>query len=221
MADTTGFGPRLLPFVVFTVGAASLGAEIAAARLLAPYFGASTIVWANTIGVVLVALSVGYWLGGRFADRHPHLKGLCTLVLVSAGLLALVPFLARPFLGFSVEAFEELSAFTFLGSLFGVLSLVAVPVVLLGACAPYAVRLAVSDVRHSGEVAGRLYALSTAGSLLGTMSAALLLIPFAGTSAPSSPLRRRWRWSRLPVSAGGTPPPLWRCWGRRCCRWGP
>ncbi len=173
--------PRLLPALVFTVGAASLGAEIAAARLLAPYFGASTIVWANTIGVVLVALSIGYWLGGRFADRHPDMRGLCTLVLVSAVLLALVPFLARPFLSFSVEAFEDLSAFTFLGSLFGVLALVAVPVVLLGACAPYAVRLAVDDVRHSGEVAGRLYALSTAGSLVGTMSAALLLIPFAGT----------------------------------------
>jgi spermidine synthase len=178
MADR---GLRLLPFLVFTVGAASLGAEIAAARLLAPYFGASTIVWANTIGVVLVALSIGYWLGGRFADRHPHLRGLCTLVLVSAGLLALVPFLARPFLRFSVDAFEELSAFTFLGSLFGVLTLVAVPVVLLGACAPYAIRLAVRDLSHSGEVAGRLYALSTAGSLLGTMSAALVLIPFLGT----------------------------------------
>jgi spermidine synthase len=178
MADR---GHRLLPFLVFTVGAASLGAEIAAARLLAPYFGASTIVWANTIGVVLVALSIGYWLGGRFADRHPDLRGLCILVLVSAGLLALVPFLARPFLLFSVDAFEELSAFTFLGSLFGVLILVAVPVVLLGACAPYAIRLAVRDLSRSGEVAGRLYAISTAGSLLGTMSAALLLIPFLGT----------------------------------------
>lgn len=172
---------RLLVPIVFVVGAASLGAEIAAARLLAPYFGASTVVWANTIGVVLVALSVGYWFGGRVADRHPHMRGLCLLVLVAALLIAAVPFAARPFLGFSVDAFDSVSVGTFAGSLFGVLVLVAVPVTLLGAAAPWAARLAVADVEHSGEVVGRLYATSTAGSLLGTMLAALLLIPALGT----------------------------------------
>jgi spermidine synthase len=155
--------------------------EIAAARLLAPYFGASTIVWANTIGVVLVALSVGYWLGGRYADRHPHLRGLCLLVLAASLLIAVVPFAARPFLGFSVDAFDTVSVGGFAGSLFGVLVLVAVPVTLLGAAAPWAVRLAVEDVDRSGEIVGRLYAISTAGSLLGTMSSALLLIPLLGT----------------------------------------
>jgi len=172
---------RLLPLLVFVVGAASLGAEIAAARLLAPYFGASTIVWANTIGVVLVALSVGYWFGGRFADRHPHMRGLCLLVLVAALLIAAVPFLSRPFLGFSVDAFDSVSVGGFAGSLFGVLVLVAVPVTLLGAAAPWAVRLAVGDLDRSGETVGRLYAISTAGSLLGTMASALLLIPLLGT----------------------------------------
>jgi spermidine synthase len=172
---------RLLVPVVFVVGAASLGAEIAAARLLAPYFGASTVVWANTIGVVLVALSVGYWLGGKVADRHPHMRGLCLLVLAAALLIAAVPFAARPFLGFSVDAFDDVSVGGFAGSLFGVLVLVAAPVTLLGAAAPWAARLAVADVDRSGEVVGRLYATSTGGSLLGTMLAALLLIPQLGT----------------------------------------
>jgi spermidine synthase len=172
---------RLLPVLVFAVGMASLGAEIAAARLLAPYFGASTVVWANTIGVVLVALSVGYWFGGRIADRHPQLRALCGMVLGAAALMALVPFAARPFLGFSVSAFETVSVGGFLGSLLGVLALVAVPVALLGAASPWAIRLAVHEVDRSGEIAGRLYAISTAGSLFGTMIAALVLIPFAGT----------------------------------------
>jgi spermidine synthase len=179
-ASTTRPDP-LLAVLVFVVGAASLGAEIAAARLLAPYFGASTVVWANTIGVVLVALAVGYWFGGRFADRHPHRRGLCILVLVAAVLIAAVPFASRPFLGFSVDAFDTVSVGGFAGSLFGVLALVAVPVTLLGAAAPWAVRLAVGDPERSGEVVGRLYAISTAGSLFGTMAAALLLIPLLGT----------------------------------------
>jgi spermidine synthase len=172
---------RYLYLLVFVVGSASLGAEIAAARLMAPFFGASTIVWANTIGVVLVALSIGYWLGGRIGDRHPHLHGLCLLVLAAAVLIAVVPFVAQPFLDVSVEALDEISAGAFVGSLVGVLFLVAVPVILLGACSPYAIRLAIPDVEHSGRVAGRLYAISTAGSLIGTWLAALVLIPLVGT----------------------------------------
>jgi spermidine synthase len=170
-----------LPLLVFVVGTGSLGAEIAAVRLLAPYFGASTIVWANTIGIVLVALSVGYWLGGRWADRHPHMRGLCLLTLTAAVLLALVPFAADPLLDVAVEALDEISAGAFVGSLLAVLVLVAVPVLLLGAVSPWAIRLAVQSVEEAGQVAGRLYALSTAGSLLGTLLSALVLIPLVGT----------------------------------------
>jgi spermidine synthase len=174
--------PAALGALVFIVGAASLGIEIAAARLLAPYFGASTIVWANTIGIVLVALSAGYWFGGRVADRNPDPARLGGLVLLAAVLIAVVPFAARPFLSFSVEAFEGLSLATFAGSLFGVLILVAVPVALLGAVAPWAARLAVGDdARGAGEAVGRLYAISTAGSLVGTMTSALIAIPVLGT----------------------------------------
>ena len=76
---------------------------------MAPFFGASTIVWANTIGVVLVALSIGYWLGGRLGDRHP-LRSLCLMVLAAAVLLAVVPFVAQPFFDISVDALDEIEA---------------------------------------------------------------------------------------------------------------
>jgi spermidine synthase len=166
---------------VFFVGAASLGAEIAAARLMAPFFGASTIVWANTIGIVLVALSIGYWIGGRFADRHPSKQGLCVLVLVAAVAVALIPFAADPFLDASVSALDDVSAGAFAGSLIAVTVLVAPPVILLGAASPFAIRLAVERVEESGSVAGRMYAISTVGSLVGVFTSALLLIPLVGT----------------------------------------
>jgi spermidine synthase len=170
-----------LTVLVFVVGMGSLGAEIAAVRLLSPYFGASTVIWANTIGVVLVALSIGYWLGGRWADRNPSVNALCRVALLASGLLALVPFVARPLLDIAVKALDEVSAGAFLGSLVAVLALVAVPVLLLGTVSPWALRLAVRDVEHAGTVAGRLYALGTAGSLVGTLLSALVLIPLVGT----------------------------------------
>src|SRR5690349_3345420 len=170
-----------LALIVFVVGTSILGAEIAAARLLAPYFGASTIVWANTIGIVLVALSIGYWYGGRLADRNPTREGLYRIVLLSGLLLAAVPFAADPFLGAAVKALDAISAGAFVGSLLGVTVLVATPVLVSGAVAPYALRLAVADVAQAGTVSGRLYAISTVGSLLGTFSSALLFIPLIGT----------------------------------------
>ena len=148
---------------------------------MAPFFGASTIVWANTIGVVLVALSIGYWWGGRLGDRHPDRRYLCLVVLGAAGLVALIPFVAQPFFELSIDALDEIEAGAFVGSLFAVLFLIAIPVAVLGTVSPWAIRLAVPDVEHAGRVAGRLYAISTVGSLLGTMLAALVLIPFAGT----------------------------------------
>src|SRR6476620_3104414 len=167
--------PRLGPLfaLVFVGGAASLGTEIAAARLLAPDFGASTIIWANTIGVVLVALSAGYWLGGRAADRHPNQRSLRVTVLAAAVLLAVVPLVAGPFLHAAVRALDDIDAGAFVGSL--------APVLLLGAISPWAIRLAVTSVERAGEVAGRLYAISTIGSLLGVFMSALVLIPLVGT----------------------------------------
>ena len=172
---------RFLYLTVFTVGISTLGAEIAAARLLAPFFGASTIVWANTIGVVLVALSFGYWYGGKLGDRYPDVRRLSKVVLGGAVLLTLIPFVAQPFFEVAISALDDIEAGAFVGSLFAVLALVAIPLAVLGTVSPWAIRLSVDEVEHAGAVAGRLYAISTVGSLLGTMVSALVLIPFAGT----------------------------------------
>jgi spermidine synthase len=179
-AKSRGLAVRLNALVFFA-GAGSLATEIGAARLLAPYYGSSTIVWANVIGLVLASLSVGYWVGGRVADRHPSPRVLGWIVLAAALLIALVPFLAGPFLDVTVKGLDQVSAGAAIGSFFAVLALFAPPVTLLGMVAPFAVRLAIDDVRDAGSVAGRLYALSTVGSLLGTFLSALVLIPAIGT----------------------------------------
>ncbi len=176
-----GIRSHALEVLVFTVGAGALGAEIAAARLMAPWFGASTIVWANTIAIVLLSLSVGYALGGRLADRDPRPTGLARIVLMASALLAVVPFVSGPFLRLAATAVDQLSAAIFVGSLVGVGVLLAIPLLLLGMVSPYALRLAVNTVDATGRTAGRLYALSTLGSLVGTFLAALVLIPFVGT----------------------------------------
>jgi spermidine synthase len=170
-----------MALLVFVVGAGSLGAEIAGARLLAPYFGASTVVWANTIAIVLTALSIGYWIGGRLADRRPEKRVMLVVVECAAIGTALVPLLGRPFLGEAVNALDKIAAGAFLGSLLGVSVLLAVPVLLMGTVAPFAIRLSVTSLEQAGQVAGRLYAISTVGSLAGVFLAALLLIPLVGT----------------------------------------
>src|SRR5690606_26480974 len=156
---------------------------IATARLLAPAFGSSTIIWANTIAIVLVALAIGAWLGGRLADRRPGHPPMPLLLLAGAGLLALTPLIAMPLPPGGVEALDDINAPGFIGSLVACLLLVAIPLTLLGAVSPYAVRIALGEVEaeggdavsRAGRIAGRLSALATAGSLAGTFLAALAL----------------------------------------------
>src|SRR5207247_2626368 len=173
-------GVAALSALVFGAGIGSLATEICASRLLAPYFGSSTIVWANLIGLVLAALAVGYWLGGRLADRRPEPRLLGWIVVAAAIDVALVPFVARPLLDAAVTRLDEASLGAVVGSFVAVLALFAPAVVLLGMVSPFAIRLAIDDVGSAGTVAGRFYALSTAGSLLGTFLPALVLIPAIG-----------------------------------------
>jgi spermidine synthase len=167
--------------LVFAAGTGAMATEISAARLLAPYYGSSTAVWANIIGLVLASLSLGYWLGGRLADRRPSRRLLGLLVLTAAAGTAATPFVARPFLDLVVRGVDSASAGVVVGSFFGSLVLFAPTVILLGMVTPFAIRLGIDDVRSAGTAAGRIFALSTAGSLVGTFLPALVTIPLVGT----------------------------------------
>lgn len=171
----------LLIILVFVAGATSLAVEMAASRLLAPYFGTSLFVWANLIGLILLYLTIGYYVGGRLADRYPRPALFYLLTTIAAVLIALIPLLSRPILNWSLQAFATYSVGVFYGSLVSVILLFAVPMILLGFVSPFAIRLRVDQVGKSGRTSGMLYAISTAGSIVGTFLPVLVFIPWIGT----------------------------------------
>jgi predicted membrane-bound spermidine synthase len=171
----------LLIVLVFVAGASSLAVELSASRLLAPYFGTSLFVWANLIGLILLYLTIGYYVGGRLADRFPRPGVLYLLTTVAAFLVGVIPFISRPILGWSLTSFATYSISVFYGSLVAVILLFAIPMILLGCVSPFAIRLRIEQVGRSGHTAGQLYAISTAGSILGTFLPVLWLIPTIGT----------------------------------------
>ncbi|MFN8490747.1 MAG: fused MFS/spermidine synthase [Caldilineaceae bacterium] len=172
---------KYLSFLVFTAGAATLGVELSASRLLEPAFGNNQIVWAALIGMILFYLAVGAWVGGKLADRFPHRRGLEMTITFGALGVAVVPLLSPHVLRWAATGLDTFDVGLLLGALVAVLLLFSVPIILLGTVSPWAVRLAVKEVAESGQTAGRLYAISTAGSLVGTFLPVLWLIPAYGT----------------------------------------
>ena len=172
---------RVLPAVVFTAGASSLATEICATRLLAPYFGTSTVVWANVIGLILIYLSLGYWLGGRIADRHPTPRVLGLILVLGAVCTAVLPFVARPFLNLALQGFAAVSIGVVVGSFVSTLLLFSVPVTLMGMASPFVLRLSLTAIDRAGRTSGRLSSLATVGAIVGTFGSALVLIPGVGT----------------------------------------
>ncbi len=183
----TGLAPhpmhnRYLYAAVFASGMCTLAIELSASRLLGNVFGTSNLVWANVIGLVLLYLTIGYFIGGWWADRSPQYTTLYKIIMWGAFLSALVPLAARPVLFAASRAVIDLQAGVVVGSFLSILALLSLPVVLLGMVSPFAIRLAVTNLNDAGRVSGRIYAVSTLGSLLGTFLPTLLLIPLLGTN---------------------------------------
>ena len=190
--------------LVFISGMTSLALEMCASRLLGAYFGTSLFIWANLIGLILLYLTIGYFVGGRIADRHPSPRLLCGVTAIAALAISLLPFISQSILTWSITGLQQVSVSIFLSSLLGTILLFAVPVTLLGLVSPFAIRLATKDIGQSGRTSGSLYAISTLGSILGAFLPVLWLIPTFGVRRTllifgvllfaASLWGLRWRW---------------------------
>jgi hypothetical protein len=146
--------------------------ELLGGRLLAPFFGSSIYVWGAIITVFMLALSLGYLLGGRWSLHRPTLARLAIILLIAA-VTAMPVVLGADWM---LDRLANRVADPRLGSLLGSLMLFLVPTLVSGMVSPYAVRLLVEDRQRSGERAGRLYFVSTFGSACGTLLTSFYLV---------------------------------------------
>jgi spermidine synthase len=172
-----------LYLLVFVSGISTLGIEMTTSRLIGNMFGNSNVVWAGVIGMTLFYLMVGYFVGGRLADRFPTPAAFLRLCAWAAFSSGVTPLLAWPILRQAAEALLAIEVGFSLASSLLVAVLFAIPITLLGAVPPFAIRLIVRSIGQSGRDAGRVYAITTAGSLIGTFTPTLALIPTIGTLA--------------------------------------
>ncbi len=162
----------MLRAIVFVCGAALMALELVAARVLAPALGNSIFVWGSVISTVMLALSLGYWVGGQLADRVSAARALSPLIAGAGLLTVLAPLIAVATLPWAGELGPRL------GSLAASAAIFFLPALLLATVSPLAVRLVASDgLDRIGRSAGSLYAISTAGSIAGTLATAFWLIP--------------------------------------------
>jgi spermidine synthase len=163
---------------VFLSGAVLLGLELVASRVVAPFFGSSIFVWGALIGVVLTGLSAGYWLGGVLADRFPTPLLLLGALALGAAMILLIPVLDEAVL----EAVVRWDPGPRWNPLVATVVLFGLPSIVLATATPIAVRLRGRSITTLGRTAGRLFAVSTAGSIAGTFLTAFFLIPELGTN---------------------------------------
>lgn len=162
---------------VFLAGGALLSLEIASSRVMAPYFGSSLFVWGALIGVVLAGLSVGYWVGGIVADRRATPPFFVGVLGLAALLVLAIPFVD----GWLLEQVVSWNPGPRLNPVVATIAVFGLPSVVLGTVSPIAVKLLARSLERLGRTAGRLFAVSTAGSIAGTFATAFFLIPELGT----------------------------------------
>ncbi|MFZ5949867.1 MAG: spermidine synthase [Candidatus Rifleibacteriota bacterium] len=172
-----------LYLTTFLCGASIMGVEISSSRFMAPYFGSSMITWTVIIGVILVAMSLGNFIGGRMADHVDPAQRLYQLILWAAVWIALIPVFGKHLMAFiaagAVVFFPDNLVLT--GSITSCVLLFSLPCVILGATSPCMIKAATSSLENNGRIAGEIYGLSTLGSIFGTFLPTFATIPILGT----------------------------------------
>src|SRR5713226_1704279 len=163
----------------FITGAIVMSFEMLGSRYLNPYFGSGIYTWASLISTVLAALTAGYFAGGRLADRYPSARVLGAAVLIGSAFILALPSFSTMLLEALLEAIDDIKS----GSLASAFVLMFFPVAFYGAYSPFAIRLLLRSTQASGGVSGGVYAISTAGGIVGTLGTTFLLIPAIGTRA--------------------------------------
>jgi len=191
--------------IAFVEGSAVMACELLGAKMIAPFYGSSLLVWSSVIGVTLAALASGYFAGGYFADRFTGNTLLFTVLAVGSSFIALMPLSAKMIM----EATLSLGVRT--GSLVSTLVFLFPPLVCMGMVSPIIIRLASQDVQHTGRTAGSVYAVSTVGGILATFLAGFYAIPTWGLTLPALvaasalgvfPILYFFSSKRFPVAAG-------------------
>jgi spermidine synthase len=170
--------------LAFFSGMCIMAVELCASRLMAPFFGTSTFVWTNIIGIIMIALSVGYFIGGKLADRKPRLYILLRLLMAASAFLLALPFVASPLVRWLASLMGHLNSsfsFIFFGSLCAITLLFSPPIVVMGMTSPFLIRI-IARSGHVGDSAGIIFGISTIGSVLGTFLPILVFIPTLGTA---------------------------------------
>jgi predicted membrane-bound spermidine synthase len=168
-----------LYLVAFVTGAIVMSFEMLGSRYLAPAFGAGIYTWASLISTVLAALCAGYFVGGYVADRYPSPAVLGTTVAVGSVYLLLLPAFSEQVLQFFAWQIDDIK----LGSLAAAMAIMLFPVTFFGMYSPFAIRLLMDSKQNAGAVSGTVYGISTAGSILGTLTTTFFLIPMIGARA--------------------------------------
>ncbi|HEX2944657.1 MAG TPA: fused MFS/spermidine synthase [Clostridia bacterium] len=167
----------------FLCGMTVMGVELSATRLLAPYFGTSSIVYTVVIGLIMISMSIGNVLGGRSADKHNDLGRLFSLLWVAALWVAIIPLAGKYIITLITVLMMYILPGNLLvsGSVISCLLVFSAPLLILGMVSPYLVKLGVRDMENSGRTTGEIYAASTIGSIIGTFIPTFLTIPYIGT----------------------------------------